>query len=257
MWTVRSATKETEAAPSSKNQNSSPNIAINFGIAALWLGLLGYCLFLAPNQTPFRDSILVKLLLNLSPPDPSFPINPVIFSLWNLMGVYPLIFSCLLVPAGRSDNKVPAWPFCFLSFFFGAFALLPYFALWQPQDPQPQLPPRKEELDGWNRVVMKGAETPFLPAGLVAAAAYLVYSAVTASPEAWLGYLQFFDESRLIHATSIDFATLTALAPFWMYNDAAARNWEPRDKVLPFLSVLPVVGPALYLLLRPKTDLSS
>lgn len=52
--------------------------------------------------------------------------------------------------------------------------------------------------------------------------------------------------------TSIDFLTLTALAPFWMWNDAALRKWEPRDKVLPLLSVLPVVGPALYLCLRPR-----
>ncbi len=56
--------------------------------------------------------------------------------------------------------------------------------------------------------------------------------------------------------TSLDFMTLTALAPFWMYNDAEARQWEQRDKLLPLLSVLPVVGPALYLVLRPKTDLS-
>lgn len=30
-----------------------------------------------------------------------------------------------------------------------------------------------------------------------------------------------------------------------------------RDKFLPVLSLLPVVGPALYLLLRPKTDMST
>lgn len=30
-----------------------------------------------------------------------------------------------------------------------------------------------------------------------------------------------------------------------------------RDKWIPLLSVLPVVGPAIYLVLRPKTDMSA
>jgi hypothetical protein len=60
-----------------------------------------------------------------------------------------------------------------------------------------------------------------------------------------------------VHVTSLDFMTLTALAPFWMYNDAEQRQWAQRGQLLPLLSVLPVVGPALYLLLRPKTDFSA
>eukprot|EP00958_Prasinococcus_capsulatus_P019325 scaffold2362_cov175-Prasinococcus_capsulatus_cf.AAC.1 len=32
---------------------------------------------------------------------------------------------------GRS-TRVPAWPFLTASFAFGCFALLPYFALWEP-----------------------------------------------------------------------------------------------------------------------------
>ena len=59
-----------------------------------------------------------------------------------------------------------------------------------------------------------------------------------------------------MHATTLDFMTLTALAPFWMANDAEARRWQQREQLLPLLSLLPVVGPALYLLLRPKTDMT-
>jgi hypothetical protein len=59
-----------------------------------------------------------------------------------------------------------------------------------------------------------------------------------------------------VHVTTLDFMTLTALAPFWMQNDAEARKWGQREQLLPLLSVLPVVGPAVYLLLRPKTDMS-
>lgn len=53
---------------------------------------------------------------------------------------------------------------------------------------------------------------------------------------------------------SLDFLTLTALAPFWMANDAALRKWKQRESLLPVLSVLPVLGPAIYLCLRPRAQ---
>jgi hypothetical protein len=52
--------------------------------------------------------------------------------------------------------------------------------------------------------------------------------ALTSGGAIWLDYVKLFDESRLVHVTSLDFATLTTLAPFWMYNDAQGRNWEQR-----------------------------
>ncbi|MEW5308412.1 MAG: hypothetical protein WDW38_000376 [Sanguina aurantia] len=148
--------------------------------------------------------------------------------------------------------KVPAWPFLAGSCFLGVFALLPFMAQWRPMK-ENVLPPPAEELEGWNKLFMKGAETAYLPLALLLASSLLVGQAATAGGAAWSEYLQLFDESRFIHVTSIDFAMLTALLPFWMGNDAQLRNWGPRDTVVPILSCLPVVGPALYLVLRPKT----
>jgi hypothetical protein len=104
---------------------------------------------------------------------------------------------------------------------------------------------------------MRAAETPWLPAGLLAGAAYWVWHALSAGGQEWLQYVRIFDESRLTHATSIDFALCTLLMPFWMGNDAQRRNWANRDTLVPLLSLLPLVGPALYLVLRPKTYGSS
>ena len=42
------------------------------------------------------------------------------------------------------------------------------------------------------------------------------------------GYLSLFDESRLVHISTIDCCILTALAPFWMSNDAELRGWKDR-----------------------------
>ena len=59
---------------------------------------------------------------------------------------------------------------------------------------------------------------------------------------------------RFINVMTIDFCTLTALAPFWMANDAALRKWEQHDSLLPFLSMLPLFGPVIYLCLRPRAQ---
>jgi hypothetical protein len=75
---------------------------------------------------------------------------------------------------------------------------------------------------------MRAAETPWLPAGLAAAAAYWLLRAASAGDDAWAGYLQLFEGSRLVHATSLDFALCTLLMPFWMYNDAQGRAWSSR-----------------------------
>ena len=65
--------------------------------------------------------------------------------MFNIIGLYTFFFQCLLIPGGRSANKVPAWPFVVLSFGLGAFALLPYMALWRP-DRTMKLPLAPEEL---------------------------------------------------------------------------------------------------------------
>ena len=47
--------------------------------------------------------------------------------------------------------QLPAWPFVCTSVFMGAYALIPYMALWSPKSPPEQLPPPKEELVGSRR----------------------------------------------------------------------------------------------------------
>lgn len=75
---------------------------------------------------------------------------------------------------------------------------------------------------------MRAAETPWLPLGLLLGSAYWVYTAVTAGADEWINYVQLFDQSRLVHATSLDFMLCTLLMFFWMGNDAQGRKWDKR-----------------------------
>lgn len=54
---------------------------------------------------------------------------------------------CTTFPAFvKLPMQLPAWPFVCTSVFLGAYALIPYMALWAPKNPPEQLPPPDSEL---------------------------------------------------------------------------------------------------------------
>lgn len=92
-----------------------------FGV--IWLSFTSYAfLFAPPNKADTLD-----LIINLSTGNLQ-GINPLIVSLFNLMGILPAIYACFLLVDGK-EQKLPAWIFVLGSFGVGAFALLPYLAL--------------------------------------------------------------------------------------------------------------------------------
>ncbi|KAL5581687.1 hypothetical protein UlMin_014129 [Ulmus minor] len=216
----------------------------------LWGVLMYYIFNLAPNQTPSRDMYFLKKLLNLKGDD-GFRMNEVLVSLWYIMGLWPLVYSKLLLPTGRSSKgNVPVWPFLVLSFFGGAYALLPYCVLWKPPPP----PVEDAELSRWPLNFLESKLTTGV--SLAAGVGLIVYAGL-ADGDVWKEFFQYFRESRFIHATCLDFALLSAFAPFWVYNDMTVRKWFDKGSWLLPLSLVPLVGPSLYILLRPSLSTST
>jgi hypothetical protein len=145
-------------------------------------------------------------------------------------------------------RQVPSWPFITGSFAAGAFALLPYFALWSQPQEAPELP-SAEEVDAGSPFA-KALESRFFAPLLGLATAGLVLKAATAGGVEWTEFSKIVQESRLVQVTTIDFLTLCLCAPFWVVNDAQARRWD--SPLLPLLACLPLLGPVLYLNLRPR-----
>lgn len=232
------------------NGGSSPGGGIgdwttSFLLFLLWAGLMYYVFKLTPNQTPSRDEYFLRKLLNLKGDD-GFRMNEVLVSLWYIMGLWPLAYSMLLLPTGRSSkSKIPVWPFLVFSFFGGAYALLPYFVLWRPPPPAIE----ETELGRWPLNFLESK----LTAGVsLAAGLGLIIYAGLANGEVWKEFFQYFKESKFIHITCIDFTLLSTFAPFWVYNDMTARKWYDKGSWLIPLSLIPFLGPTLYLLLRPS-----
>ncbi|KAK4369286.1 hypothetical protein RND71_013078 [Anisodus tanguticus] len=245
----------------------------SFVLFGFWSGLMYYVFFLAPNQTPLTDIYFLKKLLNLKGDD-GFQMNQVLVGLWYIMGLWPLVYSMLLLPTARrytsnlqtsplnlpkdfvvcllevdenhiSKGSIHVWPFLVLSYFGGAYALIPYFALWKPPPP----PVEETELQRWPLNLLESK----LTAGITMAAGLgIIFYAGLSDGDVWKEFYQYFSQSRFIHVMSIDFSLLSAFAPFWIYNDMTARKWYDKGSWLLPLSVIPFLGPALYLLLRPS-----
>ncbi|KAF8007250.1 hypothetical protein BT93_K1295 [Corymbia citriodora subsp. variegata] len=235
---------EEEEGPSRSDGEGGRDWTSSVLLFLLWGGIMYYVFNLAPNQTPSRDMYFLQKLLFLKGDD-GFRMNGVLVSLWNIMGLWPLVYSMLLLPSGRSSKgSVPVWPFTVLSFFGGVYALIPYFVLWKPPPP----PVEEAELSRWPLNFLESK----LTAGIVflAGLGLITYAAVAGGAE-WREFLQYFRESKLIHVTSIDFTLLSAFAPFWVYNDMSSRKWYEKGSWLLPLSAVPFLGPALYIILRP------
>ena len=130
-------------------------------------------------------------------------------------------------------------------------------ALWRPDGTVKagDLPPPPADVEGFGDVITRGMENRVVAYGILAGVMFCVVSAATAGPTPWRDYGTLFFMSRFVHVTTVDFMTLTLLAPFWMENDARLRRWEGvGDWRMTGLQCLPVLGPAVYLCLRPVME---
>ncbi|PHT42806.1 hypothetical protein CQW23_16831 [Capsicum baccatum] len=169
----------------------------------------------------------LKKLLNLKGDD-GFQMNEVLVGLWYIMGLWPLVYSMLLLPTARSSKgSIPVWPFLVLSCFGGAYALIPYFALWKPPPP----PVEETELQRWPLNLLESKLTAgvyqvemsgrnFINTSEKADSFFIGIKAKIIENEE--GY--HCRQLTLIHVMSIDFSLLSAFAPFWIYNDMTARK---------------------------------
>lgn len=105
---------------------------IAFGI--LWLSVILYASFFAPPNQPDTFELIKNLCIGQWQ-----GINPLVISLFYIMGVWPLIYSAVMFADGRGQ-RLPAWLFATASFGVGAFALLPYLSL---REPNPKFPGKK------------------------------------------------------------------------------------------------------------------
>lgn len=212
-------------------------MARRIGFWALWLGFVSYAFVLAPPNQP--DTI--DLIKNLSTGQWQ-GINPLVVSLFNIMGIMPMIYSCCVFADGRMQ-KIPAWIFAGASFALGAFALLPYLALRQPNG----------QFVGKKTALLTLLDSRLLGIGLAIAAIGLVSYGITAGN--WSDFAYQWQTSRFIHVMSLDFCLLCLLFPALLKDDMSRRGLQDA-RIFWAVSLLPLLGAVAYLALRPPIQAS-
>ena len=208
------------------------------GLWLLWIVFLVYGFGFAPAD----QSDTVDLIVSLSTFDWG-ETNSLIAVLFTIMGLWPMVYAAVVLVDGRSQS-IPAWPFVALSFGFGAFALLPYLALRRDN---PSFSGPKSRLLGLT-------ESPWLALVLLfSGAGLMLFGFVDGS---WVEFIEQWQTNRFIHVMSLDFCLLCLLFLLLLPDDMARRGMEP-NWLWFLVTLIPFIGPALYLCLRsPLVDTS-
>ncbi|MEY3334735.1 MAG: hypothetical protein RLZZ176_3038 [Cyanobacteriota bacterium] len=206
---------------------------IIFGL--LWLGFVSYAFFFAPPDN-FPESL--ELIKNLSTGNWQ-GINPLIISLFNIMGIWPFVYSAVVFFDGR-NQKIPAWPFASAAFGLGAFALLPYLALREPN----------QTFIGEKNSFLKILDSRILGILLTIGTAVLFIYSLQGD---WADFVQQWQTSRFIHVMSLDFVMLSLLFPTLLGDDMTRRGWQ-NNQLFWLFAIIPLFGPLIYLSIRPSLN---
>lgn len=202
------------------------------GFWLLWISLIIYAFFFAPPNQP--DTF--ELIKNLSTGNWN-NINPLIIALFNLMGIWPLIYSALILIDGR-EQKIPAWIFAATSFGLGAFALLPYLALREAN----------QTFIGSKNGLLKILDSRWFGIALTLTALILLGFGLLQGD--WENFILQWQTDRFIHVMSLDFCLLCLLFPSLLGDDMTRRGLI-NSSLFWTVTLLPLIGPLLYLCLRP------
>ncbi len=197
----------------------------------LWLGLIAYAFLFAPPDRP--DTL--SLIQNLSTGNWD-GINPLVIALFNIMGILPIVYACFLLIDGRGQT-VRAFPFVIGSFAVGAFALLPYLALRQPNSSF------QCEATGLIRLV----DSRWTGRAIALAALGLLTYGITQGN--WADFVQQWQTSRFIHVMSLDFCLLCLLIPALLGDDMERRGLKDNG-LFWAIALTPLLGTLAYLSTR-------
>ncbi len=208
---------------------------------ALWLGFTSYAFWLAP---PDRADTL-QLITDLATGKWA-GINPVIIALFNLMGILPMVYACLILIDGKTQ-KISAGLFSVASFAVGAFAILPYLALRVPHVERQSSSPQPSQIE--RRGIIKLVDSRWLGVALTIGAIGLLTYGITQGN--WADFVRQWQTNRFIHVMSLDFCLLSLLLPVLISDDIDRRNFT-NPQMIKMLSLIPLFGGLIYLCIRPN-----
>jgi len=198
----------------------------------LWGGFVLYAFLLAPPNQPDTWPLIQRLSTGQWD-----GINPLIVALFNVMGIWPMVYAAVLLFDGRGQ-KLRAYPFTIASFAVGAFAILPYLALRQPNP----------TFSGEKSALLKLLDSRWTAGAIALGTIPLMLYGLTQGN--WSAFVQQWQSDRFIHVMSLDFCMLWGLFPFLMQDDMTRRSMQNRG-VWTAIALIPLLGALAYWVARP------
>jgi hypothetical protein len=213
---------------------------------SLWLALVIYTIVLTiyRNVSASGNSFSTDfdLIINLSLAHLE-GINPIITAIFYIMGVFPVVYAAFLL-FDNTESKITPYPFVIASFGVGAFALLPYLALRQPNIT-------------WNREknwLLKMLDSRLL--AIVSSLTIIILVAWGIIQGNWSDFAVQWQASQFVQVMSLDFCILSCLLPAVLPTDLERRGIKSQQFFW-LATLIPVLGTLIYWCLRPSLQDSS
>jgi hypothetical protein len=203
-------------------------------LLVIWVGFVTYTIWLAPIDQPYTWFVGQKLL-TLQWQE----LNAFIPALFWLMGIWSMIYGCLMFVDGRMQN-LRAWTYFIGSMFTGVICILPYL-LWRQSNQE-----FCGEKDEWLRFFERRSTGVIL---LICAIALLSYALLAGD---WNNYVQQFQTQQFVHLISLDFCLMGLIFPLTsLFEDDMARRGLKDIRIYWAVALIPLFGPLVYLCWRP------
>lgn len=194
-----------------------------------WLALLAVAFFTAPTSDGQTGALVMQMVRG------EFTgLNVSLFALFNLMGVWPMVFMSVLA-FDTTEQRVWRWPFVLGSFAGGAFVLLPYLVLrrWGA--------PRRPVDRRWLKIV--GSRWFALALTLAAFALTALFFLGGGLHE----FAALFHTNQFVYLMSFDFIACSITGVLLSIEDVALRPTSPPWAV----ALLPAIGAPARLVAAP------
>ena len=201
----------------------------------IWITFVSYTVWLAPLDQADTWP-LVKKLLTLQWGE----VNAIIPAIFSLMGVWPMIYACLMFADGRMQN-FRAWPYFLGSNGTGVICLMPYLILRQSN----------QEFYGKQDWLIRALDKRSTGVTLLLTAIACFAYAILAGD--WGDYVQQFQTRAFVQLISLDFCLMCLIFPITsLFDDDMARRGIRDSRIFWAVALVPLFGPLLYLCFRPR-----
>ncbi len=199
-------------------------------LAVLWVvGWIHVIWFSPQDDSSMMDFIIAVMENNRALVDPS------VFMVFNLLGVWPLIMVAMLVP--DNQGKLKAWPFAFSSMILGNSALYIYLFFRREQ----------KAFVGPKTLLVRFADSKILAIVLLVSTIALWFYGLTQG--SFAAYADTWQVNYFVNVMTVDFF-LFAFAFAFILADDMRRRHMPINGLFWLYVLVPVLGAACYIIVR-------